>query len=65
MARMTDIKIIFDLEPIVKLECIAIGCKHNSHVNTGCYCNLKHVTIDQKRQCEQFDLREKTQGDTK
>ena len=42
MAKISDIKIKFDIESIVKVECAADNCKYNIE---GHHCNLKHIII--------------------
>ena len=46
-----DLKIIVDIEPIVKIDCIAKKCKHNLYKKGFMCCNLKYVEIDERAQC--------------
>ena len=51
MARMNDtFKIKFEIEPIVKLACINMGCRFN--IKT--HCNLKHLTIVSGGKCKDY-----------
>lgn len=51
-----NLKIIFELDPIVKLDCIARDCVN--HIVDGFYCNLKRVSVDEKGQCVKFEQKE-------
>ena len=57
MAKMEDIKIKFELEPLVKLACAAPRCRYH----TKGYCALKYVLINEAGECagkELMDLKE-------
>ena len=43
MAKLSDVKITLDIEPLVKVQCLTKDCKNNI-VSMGC-CNFKWVTI--------------------
>jgi len=61
MASMSNIEITFEIEPIVKVTCMAISCKHNLWRVSGAHCNLKNIVISKEaygRKCEQFEKRE-------
>ena len=59
MATVGTAHIKFEIEPIVKVKCLAISCVHNG-VNSfgpedrGTYCNLKHIVIDKEGKCTSF-----------
>lgn len=51
----SDLKITFEIEPIVKLTCLNTSC-----VNFfGGYCNLKHLVIAEDHTCMQFKKKSK------
>lgn len=57
----SDIVITFEIEPIVKLTCMATTCKHNLFRLGAAHCDLKHVTISKEAygsKCEMFEKRE-------
>jgi len=57
-----DMKITVELDPIVKLQCLNIACKHNTHYVSGLYCNLKNVMIDEDGQCLDVVLKGNAKG---
>jgi len=50
MAQISDAVITFEIEPIVKLRCENIYCKH--YLSEFKSCNLKHITIGFYGTCE-------------
>ncbi len=50
MASMTDIFVKFEIEPIVKLDCMRVECVHNRLTD----CNLKSVTLNGDGKCTNF-----------
>ena len=61
MASPTNMYITFDIEPIVKLTCMATTCKHNLFHLGEARCNLKHLAISKEAygcKCEMFERRE-------
>ena len=62
----TTIKIVFDVEPIVKLVCTNFECKFNMMnlpEDKSMYCMLKYLEIDKDGQCAMREM--KTDGDNK
>lgn len=61
MASASNMYITFEIEPIVKLTCMALTCKHNLYHLNEPHCNLKHITISKEAygcKCEMFEKRE-------
>ena len=60
MATFNSVEIFLEFEPIVKLVCHNIDCKHNLYncaIDPGgkqLSCNLKQISIDKYGQCENF-----------
>lgn len=54
MAR-TNFKIEVELDPIVKLYCKAIECRHNLVKTHGAFCNLKHIQISSQATCGNYE----------
>ena len=55
---MPDAKfsVTFELEPICKVVCMAMGCRNNlAHTDVGYFCKLKYIDIDQDGRCAMFD----------
>jgi hypothetical protein len=58
----TDLSVTFDIEPIVKLRCLALDCKYNL-VNSPfsgdqpAACILKHLMIDENGKCTTYEIR--------
>ena len=50
MAAMKDLKIQFEIEPIVKLTCLAFTCGNNDHGT----CNLKKIAINDAASCKNY-----------
>jgi hypothetical protein len=60
MARMSDISITFQVEPIIKLDCLNSQCRFNLlNEHIGSFCNLKRIVLDEKGGCIQFEEKEK------
>jgi hypothetical protein len=57
MPQLDDITITFEIEPIVKLTCMAFNCKHNAYMFRSATCDYKHVAIDADHQCQSFEKR--------
>ena len=58
MAKLSDISVTFEIEPIVKLSCAASDCAHNlAHNNfgVGAFCNLKYIDLNGQHQCSQYE----------
>jgi len=56
-----DLSIKFEIEPVVKLYCMATDCKHNlcKHPSSGWIaCNLKVVEIGADGKCASYEPRE-------
>jgi hypothetical protein len=52
MMTRNNLSITVELEPIVKLACNAIDCKHNlARREGGRNCNLKHVVLSADGVC--------------
>ena len=51
-----DMKVIFDIEPIVKLTCLNAPCVNNQ----GGTCNLKHLSIDDRGVCRDLAIGNKS-----
>lgn len=51
MATMRDVKIVFDLEPIVKLECRNTVCPNNLAMR---YCDKKYVEVTMEGNCQYY-----------
>jgi hypothetical protein len=55
MAAMGNIEIIFDIEPVCKVVCVAVTCRHNlMQLNHSVHCNLKHIDLDDTGRCNSF-----------
>jgi hypothetical protein len=55
MARLNDIMIKIEIEPLVKLTCNAINCRHNlARKEGGHHCNFKHVVLMEGGRCEHY-----------
>jgi hypothetical protein len=54
MARLSDIFVGIEIEPVVKLTCLDMMCKYNCHPNKGT-CLLKRVDIGADGNCRQRD----------
>lgn len=52
-----NINITFEIEPIVKLFCMATSCKNNAWLMDSATCNLKHLVIKSDGRCESFEER--------
>ncbi|RLC97829.1 MAG: hypothetical protein DRI46_12325 [Chloroflexi bacterium] len=47
------IKGTIEIEPLVKLECLNVGCIHNlAKISEGYYCNLKRLYLNADGACE-------------
>lgn len=48
---MTDmtLRVKFDIESIIKVECLCVSCKNHLQIVT--YCNLKHIRLNSKGEC--------------
>ena len=60
MARMSDIKVTFEIEPVVKLVCLNKKCRYNMTRREfggafGFFCNLKNLEVDQDGKCAMFE----------
>lgn len=53
-----EIAIQFEFEPIVKLLCLNVRCKHNQGMSNDFTCNLKRITIDENGACACFEMSE-------
>jgi hypothetical protein len=59
-----NFEIIFNIEPICKVHCIASNCVHNLWMLGEMACNLKHIDISADGRCLAFLPRpSKEQGD--
>jgi hypothetical protein len=60
VARLSNLSIPFDVEPIVKLLCEETECKHNLASKPGGWlaCNLKHINILPGGFCEEREIKE-------
>ena len=58
MAKRGNIKIKFELEPLVKLACTAPRCRYN----TKGYCALKYVLINEAGECAGKELMDPKEG---
>jgi hypothetical protein len=58
MASLPEIEVTFQIEPMVKLSCVAFDCAHNlAHNNfgVGAFCNLKYVSMSPSHQCDDYE----------
>lgn len=58
MAKLSDIKVYFEIEPIIKLTCLQTDCIHHLFKQGFRDCNLKYIRINPVKdgaQCEQFE----------
>lgn len=54
-----DMSITFEIEPIVKVVCMATNCaNHVWRYQNEMYCNLKHITLDEDGQCNNFEVKD-------
>lgn len=53
-----------ELEPVVKVLCLAFTCRHNliDRHDSMC-CNLKHLEITSDGRCGLYELRPEKKGD--
>lgn len=58
MAAVSNVQIQFEIEPVVKVFCVAKTCKNNLFPVFGGCCNLKHIKIGRTGKCESFIPRE-------
>jgi len=58
MARMTDIKLTLDIEPVVKLSCANTDCRFSLLREGWLCCGLKYIGIDENGRCMQYEPRE-------
>lgn len=56
----TTIEIFFDIESIVKVICLNKRCKFN--MLKSATCELKHIVIDDKGVCREFEPRQEALG---
>ena len=52
MAKLQDLKIKYEIEPIVKLTCMS-QCKNR--LRNSFSCNLKRLTISTNGKCNSFE----------
>lgn len=57
MAALGNLKVLLEMEPIVKLLCEETGCVHNLAVEGMFACNLKHLTIVDGGVCHAREMR--------
>ena len=60
MARLGDVKITVELDPIVKLVCLDTECKFNMLNIPGSqslHCQMKHIVIDRSGMCESREVK--------
>ena len=58
MARLNDLKIFMEFEPIVKMGCRNMGCINHILDRGYMCCNLKYVDLDENGKCMMFQLKE-------
>jgi hypothetical protein len=58
MAKLGDLQITFEIEPVAKLICHSFECKHNLSRYAGAYCNLKHLEIGERHECMNYESAE-------
>jgi len=58
MARMTDIKLTLDIEPVVKLFCHNANCRFSLLREGWFCCGLKYIRIGEDGRCMQYEPRE-------
>ena len=51
----SDMKITFDIEPLVKVRCKSFYCRHNLSNLGHAACNLKHIAIVEGGVCQYFE----------
>lgn len=56
MAKSDGFFVKFEIEPIVKVDCVNIKCFHNMHRVAGFYCNLKFININEEGRCKSFRI---------
>jgi hypothetical protein len=56
------IEITFELEPIVKVLCLAIDCRNNLYKMDAPHCNLKHIRISADHVCSDYERRDSEAG---
>ena len=52
---MTDIQVKIEIDPIVRVVCLATDCKNNLIRTSGLLCNLKNIWVDEIGNCKQFE----------
>ncbi len=52
MASLGTMKIRYEFEEIVKLECLSMDCIN--HMNNEIFCNLKKIDIGSDGKCESY-----------
>uniref|UniRef100_A0A6M3JRZ7 Uncharacterized protein n=1 Tax=viral metagenome TaxID=1070528 RepID=A0A6M3JRZ7_9ZZZZ len=57
MAKLSDVRIAFEIEPVVKLFCRNIDCRFNmtKRPNAGAFCSLKVLEIDETGRCKMME----------
>lgn len=50
MARIDNVKVIMEIEPIVKLRCLDYTCRFNLRAISR--CNFKKLLIDEHGKCK-------------
>jgi len=59
MARVANIEVVFELEPLCKVVCLAVDCIYCLADSRGVlHCNLKHLELDERGRCESMALKE-------
>ncbi len=51
MAKISDLRIVFDIEPVVKLVCCNFDCMYNLRWADSASCNLKNIRLDFEGHC--------------
>lgn len=58
MARASNISVKFEIEPICKVTCLMISCRHNLSDKGWLCCDLKNIEIGRVGICKQMEVDE-------
>lgn len=53
MAKLGNVNISFEIEPIIKVKCLKSDCIHNLDKRGFAGCNLKYIDINSAGECQQ------------
>lgn len=64
MAKLGNVNISFEIEPIMKVKCLKDDCIHNLYNRGYAACNLKYIDINPDGECEQCETKNSNDNPT-